>query len=118
MKKISLITLLALLMVMVSFHGRTQSNSKEVVVIRSWETYGSALAGRKGEMVIVKPNGEKEIKALEKGLVNKYGETAGENATIMQVEILKWLEEGFEITSFSTDGGELNSRTYIIMTKD
>lgn len=99
------------------FFNYSFGQNNDVVMIRAMETYG-AMGRYTPEMVIVSPNGEKNTLELEKGSANKFGEDAGKNAVIIQKEIGKWLEKGFKISHFSTDGGEAFTRTFIIMTKE
>ncbi len=94
-----------------------QSNNKEIVIIRALEIY-NPNAKYTGEMVVIKPDGEKYILQLNKGRITNFGEDAGVNGVIIQKEIMKWVNDGFEITSFSSDGTNLEARIFIIMTKE
>lgn len=109
--------LLAFFSVLATTSIKAQSNNKEIVIIRTMEMFG-AMGKYTAEMVVIKPDGEKHILPLKKGGANTFGEDAGENGAVIQSEILKWSKSGFEITSFSTDGGEAFTRTFIIMTKE
>lgn len=117
MKNWKKIGILLTLFVLFTTSVEAQSNNKELVIIRTMEVYGAQ--GRfTSEMVVIKPDGEKYVVELKKGSSTSFGEDAGENGITIQTEILKWSKMGFEITSFSTDGGEAFTRTFIIMTKE
>lgn len=111
-------TLLVLFVLIVTTNVKAQSNSKEIVIIRTTETFSPASGRINPELVVVEPDGKKYILPLKKGSSTSFGEDAGENGITIQTEILKWSEIGFEITSFSTDGGEAFTRTFIIMTRE
>lgn len=113
--KLILLAVTAMLFLGVGNVG-AQENENKTVIIRIIES--SKTGAINSEMVTITPTGEKQIISLLVHKFTNYSEVIGENGVIIQQEITKWLKQGFRITNFSTDGGDVYQRTFIIMTKE
>src|SRR5690554_5547462 len=101
MKKISLIALFALMMTVVSFQGTSQeNNNSEIVIIRMVEYYSGDL----GRIVVTPPQGNSYEVELDNITQRKLKSTFGENAELLQNELKKWRNRGFQTISMSTNG--------------
>lgn len=111
------ILLLVILSTVAGISELKAQNEPQIVLIRAVETTRRTSAIR-SEMTTITPVGEKRFVALSDHNFTDYSEVLGKNGVIIQQEILKWQQQGFVITSFSTDGGDVIQRTFIIMSKE
>lgn len=96
--------------------GNVYAQESQTVIIRTVESNVRTSAVN-SEMIIIAPDGEKQVVSLLGHKFTDYGDVASKNTIVIQEEIKKWQKQGFEITNFSTDGGDVHQRTFIIMTK-
>ena len=116
MKNVKLVVLATMTILFLGISDLKAQSESEIVLIRTAEYVASA--GRNSEMVTIMSSGERSVTELEHFRYSNYGEKAGENGAVIQQEIIKWMQQGFVITNFSTDGGDIVQRTFIIMTKE
>lgn len=95
MKKISLIALLALMMTMVSFEGRTQEISSVTI------TGFSSNNHTKYRIEIVKPNYDVEIK--------EFKDKDGNFHALMKKELDLWLKQGYKLVESNSNGSSPSS---------
>jgi len=113
MKRLSLITLLTLMMTMVGLQGSAQSNNPESVVLRVCEFSINV----KSQILVVEPDGQVNKLLLKKVTSSNYEETMMDNALVLQKEINKWRRQGFEISGMTSSMESGNRYKLIILTK-
>lgn len=115
MKNVKLVVLATMTILFLGISDLKAQNESQIVLIRALEGFGSTY---KSEMVTITPGGDRSVVELVSLKNKNYGEISGDNGVIIQQEIVKWQRQGFVITNFSTDGGDIVQRTFIIMTKE
>lgn len=115
MKKISLVTLFALLiMTMVSFQGNAQEGESGTVIIRLIENYTI----KDGGVMAVTHAGKTDVTTNLQNLNPKNIQQSGdENAVILEQEINKWKKQGFQVTELSTSSGTAYVITTVLLSK-
>jgi|SRR5690554_1285524 len=112
MKKISLIALLTLFMMVVSFQGKAQEMKSETVIIRAFESWKKS-----SKMVVTSPDGT--TNSYELTNVDGFSFEGNEsNSLIIQSEINKWKSKGFSIDGLSSQSNVAGAMmTIIILSK-
>lgn len=112
MKKISLITLITLMVTMISFQGMAQEVKSETVIIRTLEIWKKS-----SKMVVTSPDGT--TKSIELSNVDGVSFEGNEsNSVIIQSEINKWKSKGFSIDGLTSQSNYAGAMiTTIILSK-
>ncbi|WP_343634743.1 hypothetical protein [Fluviicola sp.] len=116
MKNAKLILLITTMMLLGIYNANAQQENPQTVIIRTIES--AKTGATNSSMMIITPNGDKKVVPLSGHNFSNYSEKTLENSVIIQQEITKWQKEGFRIISFSTDGGDIYARAFIILTKE